>query len=281
MPRIFGAFEPLKYLSPFSSIIEIPTAYFLPFTRPDVRAALQAILDAGQEISEWGKVVADCNEKALSAGIPSIRGGFTKAPFDIIGDAMRGTQGIMMDMFRRPDKLIEAMERITPLAIRTAVATVNDSEGVATTIPLHKGADGFMSRQQFETFYWPTLKKLILGIVNEGIVPILFAEGSYNTRLEAVSELPRGSVIWWFDKTDMARAKAILGATACIAGNIPGSLLCTATPAAIKEYCREIIETCGPGGGYVLAGGAIIDDVNPDNLLALMEAAKEYGVYRR
>jgi uroporphyrinogen-III decarboxylase len=135
----------------------------------------------------------------------------------------------------------------------------NSSNGTVITIPLHKGADGFMSEKQFETFYWPTLKKVILGIISEGIVPILFAEGSYNTRLEIISELPKASVIWWFDQADMTRAKSILGSTACISGNVPGSLLCTGTPGGVKEYCRKIIETCAKDGGYLLTGGAIID----------------------
>jgi hypothetical protein len=281
MPRIFGAFEPFRYLSPYSSIIEIPTGYFVPYTRPDVRAALQALLDAGQEIIEWQKAVAECDRRALSRGLPSLRGSFTKAPFDIIGDAMRGTQGIILDMYRRPDKLIQAMEKITPLAIKAAVASVNNATGVVVTIPLHKGADGFMSDEQFRTFYWPTLKKVILGIIAEGIVPVMFAEGSYNSRLEIVSELPRASTVWWFDQTDMKRASSILGGKACIAGNVPASLLCTGTPRDIKEYCRKTIEICGPGGGYLLTGGTVIDDGRAENLRALMEAAQEYGVYRK
>jgi hypothetical protein len=281
LPRIFGAFEPFRHLDSFTSIIEIPTGYFMPYTRPDVRAALKAILDAGEEVIEWRKAVGECDRYALSKGIPSLRGSFTKSPFDIIGDALRGTQGIILDMYRRPDKLIEAMEKITPLAIKTAVAATDSAEGVSITIPLHKGADGFMSQKQFETFYWPTLKKVILGIIAEGIVPVLFAEGSYNTRLEMVRDLPGASVIWWFDQTDIARAKSILGGTACIAGNVPGSLLCTGTPRDVKEYCRKVIEACGKRGGYILTGGAVLDKANPDNLRALMEAAKEYGTYNK
>jgi uroporphyrinogen-III decarboxylase len=279
IPRIFGAFKSFQELNPFTSIIEIPTGYFMPYTRPDVRASFQALLDAGEEVARWRKVVEDCDRRALSTGIPSLRGSFTKAPFDIIGDAMRGTRGIILDMYRRPDKLIEAMEKITSLAIKAAVASANGANGVAISIPLHKGADGFMSQQQFDTFYWPTLKKVILGIIAEGIVPVLFAEGSYNTRLETISELPAASVIWWFDQTDMVRAKSILGATACIAGNVPGSLLCTGTPYDVKAYCRKLIELCGEGGGYILTGGAIIDKANPENLIAMMEASREYGVY--
>jgi uroporphyrinogen-III decarboxylase len=66
---------------------------------------------------------------------------------------------------------------------------------------------------------------------------------------------------------------------ACIAGNLPASILCTGTPEEVKEGCRRIIKVCAPGGGYILAGGAGMDKGNPENLRAMMEAAKEYGVY--
>jgi uroporphyrinogen-III decarboxylase len=68
--------------------------------------------------------------------------------------------------------------------------------------------------------------------------------------------------------------------TACIAGNVPVSMLCTGTPQAIKEYCRRLIEVAGKGGGYILTGGANMDEGNPDNLRAMMAAATEYGVYK-
>lgn len=78
----------------------------------------------------------------------------------------------------------------------------------------------------------------------------------------------------------MARAKGILGDTACIAGNVPASLMHAGTPQEVKEYCRKLIEICAPGGGYILTGAAGMNEGNPDILRAYMEAAKEYGVYK-
>lgn len=49
----------------------------------------------------------------------------------------------------------------------------------------------------------------------------------------------------------------------------------------VKECCRRLIETCAPGGGYVLAGGAGATEAKAENLRAFMEAALEYGVYSR
>lgn len=280
LPRIFGALEPLANLPSFTSITEIPSQYFGPYARPDVRQALQALLSAGEETAKWTEVLRECGTEALKAGFPSFRDGIVKAPFDIIGDTLRGTSGIIKDMFRQPEKLLEALERITPLTIRSAVSALNTSGGRVVFMPLHKGDDTFMSDKQFKTFYWPTLKKVVVGLIEEGIVPVLFAEGAYNSRLEAVAELPRGRVVWQFDRTDMQKAKEILGGKACIAGNVPTSLLVTGTADAVKNYCRNLIEACGEGGGFILTGGANLDRGRAENLWAMMEAVKEYGRYR-
>ena len=147
-------------------------------------------------------------------------------------------------------------------------------------MPLHKGADGFMSDKQYETFYWPTLKKVIMTLVNEGVLVMLFAEGGYNTRFDYIKELPRGATAWWFDQTDIVKAKKELGDMCCIMGNVPTSLMMTGTPEEVKEYCRKLIEACGEGGGYILGGGANIDAGPEANMRAMMAAAREYGTYQ-
>jgi uroporphyrinogen-III decarboxylase len=211
-----------------------------------------------------------------------MRGAFAKAPFDTLGDTMRGTQGIMMDMYRQPDKLLEAMDVIAKLTIKSVVASANASEDMIASFPLHKGADGWMSQKQFETFYWPSLKKVIDALIAEGIMVSLFAEGCYDSRLDSVNEFPKGMVHWLFDQTDMARAKAILGERCSISGNVPASLLVAGTPAEVKDYCRQLIETCGVGGGYMLAAGNNdVPSARLENIIAMDEAVKEYGFYRK
>ncbi|MFH1646174.1 MAG: uroporphyrinogen decarboxylase family protein [Chloroflexota bacterium] len=281
MPRVFGAFESFRYLQPYTNIIELPAVNFMPYSRPDVQATMQRLIDIGQALAVWSEVIGNFSRRAMASGFPMVRGAMAKAPFDTLGDTLRGTQGIIMDMYRQPDKLLEALEVITTLTIDAALASANASRGLMVFFPLHKGADGWMSQKQFETFYWPSLKKVVNALVNEGVIASLFAEGSYETRLDSVNEFPRGAVAWMFDKTDMAKAKKALGDKCCISGNVPTSMLVTGQPAEVKAYCRKLIETCGKGGGYILSGGANIDNGNPENLRAMMAAAKEYGVYRK
>jgi uroporphyrinogen-III decarboxylase len=279
LPRIAKAFEPFKKLQQANPLLGIPIGYLTSFGAPDVQDALQALIDAGKESARWLEKVSYCNQKMLEMGIPLFWGGIATAPFDGIADMLRGTQGTVFDMFRQPDKLLKAIEVITPMTISTAVGAANASGCPLTFIPLHKGADGWMSEKQFLEFYWPTLNTLCIGLINEGCVPLLFAEGGYNSRLNIIKDLPKAAAVWWFDQTDILMAKEILGDTACICGNVPSSLLLSGTPGDIKEHCRKLIEIVGKDGGYILTSGAIMNQAKPDNIRAMMEAAKEYGVY--
>ena len=56
-------------------------------------------MDAGREASKWQEVVMECGREALEAGLTSLWGGLSGAPFDMIGDFLRGTQGIILDMY--------------------------------------------------------------------------------------------------------------------------------------------------------------------------------------
>jgi uroporphyrinogen-III decarboxylase len=145
---------------------------------------------------------------------------------------------------------------------------------------LHRGSHGFMSLKQFETYYWPYLLKVINAMVDAGYTPDIFFEGDYNSRLEYLAEMPHGRVIARFDCIDMKRAKEILGGKICIAGNMPVSLLQVGTPDAVKKKVVELIDVAGKGGGYIMAPASALDEVQPENLKAMIDHTKEYGRYR-
>ncbi len=282
LPRVFGALEPLQKLSPLTGILMMPFAgpNLIPYGLPDVQDAYKALLEAGSESLKWGMVSAAFDKEMAESGFPNLFGGFSMAPFDAIGDCLRGTKGIMLDMYRQPDKLLEALEAITPILIKMGVSYTNVSGNPMVLIPIHKGADGFLSDEQFKTFYWASFRKVLVGLIEEGCVPCVFAEGGYNSRLEVIQDLPKGKALWMFDLTDMARAKEIVGKTACIGGNMPIVLLTVGTSQDVRDYARKLIETVGKGGGYIMLAGAVIDKAKSENVRAMVDATKEYGVYK-
>jgi len=279
LPRTVGTLKPLTKFPPLNTLLFLSLMVAYPFADPDMRAAFQSLIRAGEELEKWQKHVMAVNQAALEAGYPAAFGSLAIAPFDVIADFLRGTKGVILDMYRCPDKLMEAVDRITGLTVKRILSTLNATGGFTASFPLHKGDDTFMSRKQFEKFYWPSLKKVMDTLIEEGISIHLFAEGRYNERLDYIKDFPKGWVTWQFDQTDMANAKKIVGGTCCIVGNVPASIVITGTAKEVKECCRKLIETCAPGGGYVLSGGAMATEAKAENLRAFMAAAKEYGVY--
>ena len=213
-------------------------------------------------------------------GFPNILGGFTKAPFDTIGDTLRGTRGIIMDMYRQPDKLLRALEALTPIMIGMGVGSAQQTGNPQIFIPLHKGADGFLSDEQFKKFYWPTLKAVMLGLIDGGCIPFPALEGHWGSRLEIIQDIPKGKTMWMVDQTDMAKAKETLGKNACLIGNVSSSMLKLGTPQDVRDYVKKLIDTAGKGGGFIMSNGAFFDEAKPENVKAMVEFTREYGVYK-
>jgi uroporphyrinogen-III decarboxylase len=282
LPRVFSALEGFKMLPTLTGILEIyGVAFnFIPFGLPPVQATYKALFEAGAETLKWAGAIGACNAEINAAGFPGLWAGYSKAPFDVIGDTLRGTRGIMLDMYRQPDKLLEAMEKLTPIMIKMGVGAAKMSGQPLIFMPLHKGADGFMSDEQFKKFYWPTLRKVMMGLIAEGVVPNPAAEGKWTTRLEVMQDLPKGKTLWMIDQSDIAKAKKTLGKVACMYGNVPSALLALSTPQEVKDYVKKCIDVAGKGGGYIVSNGAFFDHAKAENVKAMVDFAKEYGAYK-
>jgi hypothetical protein len=281
LPRVFGALEGFKMLAPWTSTLEMYGLAFnyVPFGLPPVQNTFKALFEAGGKALKWAGAMGASDGELATLGYPTILGGFTKAPFDVIGDTLRGTKGIMLDMYRQPDKLLAAMEALTPIMIGMGVGAAQQTGNPLIFMPLHKGADGFISDEQFKKFYWPTLKQVMMGLISEGCIPFPALEGHWDSRLEVIQDVPKGKTAWMVDQSDIQKAKATLGQNACLIGNVSSSMLNLGTPEDVSDYVKELIDTVGQGGGYIVSNGAFFDQAKSENVKAMVETAKEYGTY--
>lgn len=285
LPRMYGALKPLARLPILSSMWGPTFPNITPlFTTPEFQQVAAALYRAGQEQLKWREAMSGFDEEMAQLGFPPVSqgmGGVGASPFDSVSDFLRGMRGSMIDMYRRPEKLLALCDRILEWRIARAVPADPKSKGYPRRVgmPLHRGAESFMSKEQFERFYWPTLKKAITVTVDLGFVPMPFFEGGFGDRLEYLLELPKGKVVCQFDRTDMTKAKAVLSGHLCIMGNVPASLLQVGTPQEVEEYCRDLIKVCGRGGGFILTSGGSTDEAKPENVKAMVGSVKKYGVH--
>ena len=282
LPRVFGA---MKSFESLPSIMNLLLGYFgMPtiggMVSDDLITSMEKFCEAARAIQEHGAKAGNFINEMADLGIPLACGAITLAPFDLIGDTMRGLRGVLMDMYRQPDRLLAAIDKVTPLMTTGAIAQCEASGNPGVFIPLHKGSDGFMSLKQFETFYWPSLKKMMLDLIDHGLIPCPFFEGDHTQRLEYYADLPKGKILGFFDCTDIYKAKEIIGGTMCMSGFMPLSVLQTGTEDDVKAEAKRLIDVLGKDGGYVMGPKTAMDEADPHLVKVWFDFTKEYGVYR-
>jgi hypothetical protein len=284
LPRVVEAAAPMAKLPPFRSLVFSMgmVQYLAEFTRPEMVAMLEKFRKAAELQAEWRSRDLNFTEEMARLGYPSYNtsGLMAGAPFDAISDFLRGMRGSMLDMYRIPDKVLEACDALCKQTINMIRAMPAPAEGRVKRVflALHRGSDGFMSLPQFEKFYWPTLKKVLLALIDAGWTPCPFFEGTWDQRLEYLCELPKGKVLCHFAQTDPKRAKATLGGHLCFMIDVPGFMLQAGTVSEVEDYCRNLIDICGKDGGFIMTATAL-DEARPENVKAMIDITKSYGRY--
>ena len=281
-PRIMGGLSGFQQLPPLHNIITYYLGVsmgFRAFAQPEVKAALETLVKAGEKSLEIATYSSRFTQQAREAGFPMQYGAVTQAPFDTLSDFFRGMKGTMLDMYRRPQKVILACEKLLPFMLEMAVNGTRASGNPRVFIPIHWGLDSFMSPEQFRKFFWPTLRELMVALIQEGLNPCPLWEGNCTARLEIIKDIPAGKACYAFEATDMVKAKETLGDTVCIRGNVPLSIMATGTPDQVRAYCKKLIDSVAKGGGYIMDTSTGLDDAKPENVKALFDFTREYGVY--
>jgi hypothetical protein len=279
LPRVAGAFEGLARMPDFPSLSEWRfIGKMRAFADPALRESLRRLLEVGEHADLAARQTIAFVKRMNELGFPSMGGGFCKAPYDHITDFLRGSKGGMLDMLRNKDKLLAMIDRVGHLLLQGVVEETRAGGTPYVFIPLHWGLDGYMSPQNFNTFYWPGLRKIMLHLIAQDLIPVVLWEGNCSSRLEHIGDIPRGKAVYWFEQTDLVRAKEILGDTVCLRGNVPTSLLITGTPEEVDAYCKNLIARVGKGGGFILDGAASIpDEARPENVMAMAKSVRKYA----
>jgi len=285
LPRAFSELGGLAMLPPLGMSLfgYYNTMNYGVLTAPPVVAAAQAIAKAAQLTAEWGGQAVESAQRLAALGFPpfSMFGALIEAPFDFMSDTLRGMRGIFLDMLRIPDKLLSAEEKVGRFQIKHAIATCQAMGNPFTFIPLHRGSDGFMSLDQFEKFYWPQLKEMILALIDADITPWIYYEGVWDERLDYLAELPKGKTMGSFQDSDIFKVKEVVGDTMCILGGMPLSLLKRGTaPEKVREHTKQLCEKVGKNGGYIMTTNVMeLEGCDPELIKVWTDATREFGVY--
>lgn len=294
----FQYLEPPKeeaFMKPeeYDDLIENPTGFLFNVWLPRVSSDVSPVgeetsyrnnlsfLKGGMAMLTYFNSFGEQNEALRSeiGTVPAISG-ILKAPFDILADKLRGYYGLAEDVIKRPGKVRAACQALMPHICHMALSGADPEGKVPIPIWLHRGCSPLFSPEDFARFNWATLKPIIEEIWAEGHQVLVYAEGDWNHHLEAFAELPQGSIIYHVDKGDILEVNEKLGDRFCISGGLPNHLLSNGSPGQVKDRCKKLIDEVGRDGGYIMDASAIVqNDARIENMRAMTECTREYGVY--
>ncbi|WP_321477945.1 uroporphyrinogen decarboxylase family protein [uncultured Paludibaculum sp.] len=208
--------------------------------------------------------------------------GMLKAPLDVLADKFRGYLGLAFDLMEIPEKVEAACRALMPHLAQIAIGSLDPTRMTPIPIWMHRGCVPFISREHFNSIYWPTLKPIVEAIWARGNQTLFYAEGKWDAHLDAFAELPAGSIIFHLDRSDFRLAHEKLGSRFCLSGGVPNSLLAFGTPQQVKDHCRLLIDTCAGNGGFIMDASAIMqNDATVENVRAMTDCTRDYGQYSR
>ncbi len=277
----------------YDQLIDDPTAFLYSVWLPRVSREVSAV---GEPAMYRGRVALTKAGMAMlryfldfgpqvellrtECGMVSAIAGILKAPFDILADKLRGYIGLTMDMMTQPRKVLAACEALMPHLHHVAATTADPSGQVPIGFWMHRGCLPFVSKGQFESHYWPTVKPIIEELWRNGHQTLFYAEGDWNAHIPSFAGLPAGSICYHVDRGDIFEVHKRLGDRFCLSGGIPNVVLSHGSEGQVRAWYKKVIGGVAGHGGYIMDASAIMqNDTKPENLKAMTEFTREYGVY--
>jgi uroporphyrinogen-III decarboxylase len=265
--------DPFMKASDYDKIIDEGFLWLANFKRAGIKDM--------KKLGKIGVKVAENTERWWTHfQVPTFADGSGTTPFDLLS-VFRGSTNFMKDIYRFPDKIKEVSDFLIDNMILMGEYGAKMSGGKTLLIGGARASADFISIKHFEELYWPYFKKMVSRYVNDGFIVQMHLDTDWTDRLHYFKELPKGKIYLHMDeRTDIFKAKEILGDHICIQGNLKPSLFTLGTPVMIEKKTKEIIERCAEGGG-LFVGAEIPDDAKLENVKAMVDTCKTYGVYRK
>ena len=180
---------------------------------------------------------------------------------------------------QRRIRLLEAIDAMRGHLVTAAIANAKASGNPIVMIPIHWAPDAFMSPKQFETFWWPSFRQMMLDLIAADLIPMPLWESDCTKRLEIIKDIPPGKCIYWFERTDLVKAFEVLGDRVALRGNLSPSMMSTGTPQDVDAAVKHLVDKVWNRGGNLILEHAFgtPDETPVENVRAMFRAARHYA----
>ena len=200
-----------------------------------------------------------------------------EVPLDMLFDYFRGFRGTLTDLRRQPDKVRAAIDALWEVRCAPKMAVPMAEPQLWAVDMCHIPA--YLSPKQYEELYWPHFKLLLERIAKAGGKAYINMEGRWSKVWYHFKDLPKDCCILQVDDDDLFELYAELGQDQIITGGVKIADTRLKPFEVIKDDIKRVIDTCAPGGGFLLdsdKGWIAPGDVN-QTLIEVFNFAHEYS----
>ena len=268
---------------PFDFMMEtiIPRAYKNLSPKSSL-TAVGSLIKFGMEVAKFPTFLMEMAGKLKEEAWLPYYYAVAPNPLDFIGAFYRDFDVLSLDLYRHPEKVKKACEGLAPVLAVVGKMTGKISLDVTGSrrvfCPIWYNT--YLSPEKFKEFHFPHIKLIVNELIEAGFTPLMSFQGRSDHLLEILKELPEGKVIMWFDKTDVVKARDVLGDKYCIAGGVPSSLLIGSTPEKVREHTKQLLDKMKSGGTFIVSSEFNgMGDAKLENVKAMTETVMKYGNY--
>ncbi len=255
----------------YDRIVEEGFTYLIPPSRIDMDKIEETYFEETLRHRQW-------MDKWDTEDVVNIAGPTATIPADILL-FVRGTEGFG-DLILYPEKIKEINDLMTPGMIAVNKFWATRASSNIQRVSIHNFTADLVSPKMFEDLCWPWMKKIIQDLLEEDCTVVLHLDGNWTPLLHFFQDLPPKRIIMELENTDMKEAKKILGNRVCLKGNVPCTDLAFGTVSQVEDRCKQLIDDCGVGGGFILSSGCEAPlNSRPENIATMINTAISYGRY--
>jgi hypothetical protein len=210
--------------------------------------------------------------------VPSQADGLIEDPINLLSQ-LRGSTNFMLDLYRRPEKVLEVADRICDGLIAAGLSLSEMLESTRLIMGGSRASADFMSPKMFEKFALPFLVRTAHAAHEAGYELEYHMDLNWTPMLEYLKELPPKSGYLHLDeRTDIIEAKKALGDHLCLKGNLKPSLFVLGTEEGVERAVKRIIDGCAAGGGLIISA-ELTADARFELVDKMIQVTKTYGAY--
>lgn len=216
-------------------------------------------------------------KKFYDAGIPCICDFLMITPFEYFCGGRSLEHFFADDLLEEPELIHEIFDMVLEHNLKAYREQIAQTHAVGVWIGGWRTGPDLISPAIFEEFVWPSFKAYYDLCIDTGVLPIFHLDSSWTLILDKFRRFEEKTYIMALDsKTDIRKAREVLGPNVCILGDVPCELMSYGTPGTVADYVTKLLEDIGPWGCIIATGCDIPSDARPENVKAMSDAAHAF-----